>query len=81
MNYVYLLKSEKKKWYYVGSTRNLKTRFIDHNLGKSKSTMPYRPFELIYYEAYNSHTLARKRELEIKNKGQQKENLFRRLGI
>lgn len=81
MNYLYLIKSLRKKWIYVGSTRNLKSRFDEHSKGKVTSTKAYKPFELIYYEAYNTYTLARKRELEIKNNGQQKEILFRRLGI
>jgi len=81
VNYVYVIKSQKKKWYYVGSTRDLKTRFTDHNLGKSKSTTFHKPFKLVYYEAYETYTLARKREIEIKNNGQQKEILFKRLGI
>jgi predicted GIY-YIG superfamily endonuclease len=39
------------------------------------------PFDLIYYEAYNNYTLARKREIELKKKGQQKEILMARLNI
>lgn len=81
MNYLYLIKSLTKKWVYIGSTRDLKSRFDEHSKGKVKSTKAYKPFELIYYEAYNTYTLARKRELEIKNNGQQKEILFKRLGI
>jgi putative endonuclease len=81
MNYFYLIKSISKNWIYSGSTKNLKLRFSEHAKGKVRSTKAYRPFELIYYEAYNSSKLARKRELEIKNNGQQKEILFKRLGI
>lgn len=81
MNYFYLIKSLNKKWTYAGSTKDLKLRFKEHSGGKVRSTKGHKPFELIYYEAYNSYTLARKRELEIKNNGQQKEILFRRLGI
>ena len=81
MNYTYVIKSQKKKWFYIGSTRDLKTRIIKHNAGKIKSTKFYKPFELIYYESYNTYTLARKREIELKKNGQQKEILFRKLGI
>ena len=79
--YLYLLKSLNNKWYYIGSTRNLKNRFKDHNSGKVQSTKFYKPFILIYYESYYNYSLARKREIELKKKGQQKEILFKRLGI
>jgi putative endonuclease len=79
--YVYLLKSQKEKWHYIGSTQDLRVRFTQHNRGVVKSTKPYRPLELIYCEAYNSYELARKREIELKNNSQQKEILFNRLGI
>ena len=81
MGFVYLIKSTIKKWYYIGSTKNLKFRFKEHNQGKAKSTKYYRPFSLIYFEAYKNYSLARKREIELKKNGQQKEILFNRLGI
>ena len=81
MFYTYLIKSKNKNWFYIGSTKDLKERFKDHNSGKVKSTKPYTPFILIYYEAYLTYTLARKREIELKKKGQQKEILFKRLGL
>lgn len=81
MSYVYLLKSQKKNWNYIGSTRDLKIRLYEHNNGKVRSTKGNRPFELIYYEAYSSYSLARKRELELKKSAQQKEILFKRLGL
>jgi putative endonuclease len=79
--YTYLIRSKVKKWSYIGSTKNLKRRLKEHNLGQVKSTKFYRPFELIYYEKYSSYRLARKREIELKNSGQQKEILFNRLEI
>lgn len=81
MNYLYVIKSLGRKWYYIGSTKDLKTRFRSHNNGQSQSTKFYRPFELIYYESYATYCLARKREIELKKNGQQKEILFKRLGI
>jgi putative endonuclease len=79
--YLYLLKSISHNWHYIGSTKNLRARFKEHNLGKVKSTKFYKPFTLIYYEAYSSYTLARIREIELKKNGQQKEILFRNLKI
>lgn len=81
MNYTYLIKSVNKKWYYIGSTKDLNHRFNNHNNKKVKSTKGYAPFELIYYESYKTYSLARTREIELKKNGQQKEILFRRLGI
>ena len=81
MFYTYLLKSTIKKWYYIGSTKDLQRRFKEHNNAQVKSTSPYKPFVLVYYEAYEDYTTARKREIELKKKGQQKEILFKRLNI
>ncbi len=78
---MYLLKSIDYNWHYIGSTADLKKRFNYHNSGRVKSTKHYKPFILIYYEAYPNYSLARKRENELKNKNQQKDILFRRLNI
>ena len=75
------MKSDNHKWYYIGSTKDLRNRLKEHNLGKVRSTKFYKPLQLIYYESYQSYLLARKREIELKNKGQQKEILFKRLEI
>ncbi|OGY53771.1 MAG: hypothetical protein A3A24_02570 [Candidatus Buchananbacteria bacterium RIFCSPLOWO2_01_FULL_46_12] len=80
MFYLYLLKSKKRNWFYIGSTRDLKKRLIEHNSKKVKSTQFYSPFDLVYYEAYQEYRLARKREIELKAKGQQKEIILKRLG-
>jgi putative endonuclease len=79
--YTYLLKSVNNNWHYIGSTKDLKERFNQHNSGEVKSTKFYKPFTLAYYESYTDYSLARKREIELKKKGQQKEILFKRLGI
>jgi len=79
MFYVYLLQSKKDFSTYVGFTSNLIKRIKEHNQGKTRSIKSKRPLTLIYYESYNNKTDARKRELELKNKGQQKEILFKRL--
>jgi predicted GIY-YIG superfamily endonuclease len=46
-----------------------------------KSTKFDHPLNLIYYEAYPSYGLAKKREYELKNSNQKKEFLYKRLGI
>ena len=79
MFYVYLLRSKRFGRFYIGSTDDLRERFRRHNAGKVPSTRPYIPYELIYYEAYNSKRDARTREIELKKHGQQKEQLLSRL--
>ncbi|MBU1164768.1 GIY-YIG nuclease family protein [Patescibacteria group bacterium] len=70
MWYVYVLQSQKNKnWFYKGSTNNLRKRFSDHQKGKEKSTKPYRPFKLVYYEAYLTEKAVREREVSIKKSG------------
>ena len=81
MNYTYLMTSKIKKWVYIGSTKDLIKRFKEHNSGKVRSTKSNIPYEIVYYEAFQTYSLARKREIELKKNGQQKELLFKRLGL
>jgi putative endonuclease len=69
MYYVYLLKSRKSNKYYCGYTHDLAKRFNQHNLGLNKSTKPYIPWELVYYEAYQTSEAAISREKVLKNHG------------
>jgi putative endonuclease len=69
MHYVYLIKSLKKNFLYVGSTSDLKKRFEQHNSGKTISTRFYAPFKLVYYEAYRSKKDALVREKRLKHHG------------
>lgn len=66
MYYVYLLKSRKQDWIYVGYTQNLRIRFNQHQKGLSVATKPYRPFDLVFYEAYKASADAKKRERYFK---------------
>jgi putative endonuclease len=69
MYYVYLLKSMKSKWIYIGMTSELERRFKEHEGGKSRSTRPYLPVQLAYYEAYRSEIDAKRREKRLKQYG------------
>jgi len=51
---------------YIGYTNNLITRFKQHNNGESNYTKNYRPWKLIYYEAYDSQFDAKNREKQLK---------------
>ena len=67
MFYVYVLKSQRDFKRYIGQTENLQKRFDDHNLGLCKSTKSRRPFELIYFEKFNTRSEAMKRERFFKS--------------
>ncbi|MEK7188609.1 MAG: GIY-YIG nuclease family protein [Patescibacteria group bacterium] len=66
MHYVYILKSLKNNEVYVGFSSNLRTRLELHNLGRVKSTKAYKPWKLVYYEAYKAKEDATRRERELK---------------
>lgn len=66
MHYVYAPKGLKNGDIYTGSTGDLKARAKLHNSGKVRSTKAYRPWKLIYYEAYGSKADATRRERELK---------------
>ena len=51
---------------YVGATEDLRVRFAKHNNKEVRSTKSRTPFDLVYYEAYQTLGLARKREYDLK---------------
>lgn len=67
MFYTYVLKSKKDNRWYTGSTKDLRKRFSEHNLGKNFSTKGRGPFELIYYEACKNKEDAFAREKYLKS--------------
>ena len=79
MFYVYVTQSQKDQGLYIGFTSDLKKRMKEHNAGKTKSIKHRIPFKLVYYEAYLNKTDARKREIELKTNGQQRELLKKRI--
>jgi len=66
MYYVYALKSEKNDDLYIGSCNDLGVRFKQHNCGEVQSTKGYRPWVLVYYEAYRSKRDSGIREKRLK---------------
>ena len=80
MFYVYILKSKKTDWFYIGQTNDLRRRLREHNDGESRSTKAYRPFELRYYEAFFSEDDAKQREWSLKKDGNASAQLKRRIG-
>ncbi len=65
--YTYVLLSEKDNKFYTGYTKNLKSRFEQHNEGLVKSTKLRKPFKLIYYEACLNQQDATNREKYLKS--------------
>ena len=63
---VYVLNSLKDHKHYIGFTMNLENRIVDHNEGKTTSTAPRRPLELIYCEFHKSKEDAMRRERYFK---------------
>lgn len=77
---VYVIQHESTKEIYVGYTKDLKRRLIEHNSGGNKSTLRKSgQWKLIYAEAYRSDNDARLRERRLKNHGSGKQELFKRL--
>ena len=62
MYFVYALQSLKRPYIYVGMSANLKQRIDRHNAGYERTTKPYRPFVLIYFEVVDTRPDARQRE-------------------
>jgi putative endonuclease len=66
MYYTYILISLKNNRYYIGSTDNLKRRLSEHNSGKVVFTRSYAPWEVYYFEEYQTRNQAFSREKQIK---------------
>jgi len=65
--YVYILESLKSGNFYIGHTSDPKKRFKEHNNGRSQATKPFRPYKLIFYEAFLNKTDAKNREEYLKS--------------
>ncbi len=66
MYYVYVLRSEVDKNFYVGYSSDLRKRFEHHNNGLVTSTKNRRPLTLVYYEACLNQQDATHREKYLK---------------
>ena len=65
--YVYVIRSVRFEYIYVGHAENVKTRLEEHYKGKTRSNKAYRPFELIYFEVFDTRLKAVKREKYFKS--------------
>ncbi|HDZ77458.1 MAG TPA: GIY-YIG nuclease family protein [Candidatus Omnitrophica bacterium] len=71
MYYTYILKNSANELYY-GYTKNLKQRLDRHRKNDKK-------IKLVYYEAYSAETDARTRERKLKQYGQSRSHLKKRI--
>ena len=68
MYYTYILYSSKSKNFYFGYTEDLRKRFLEHNNGLSKATIPYKPWKLVFYAAFDTIKKAKDFELYLKTR-------------
>jgi len=78
MFYTYILKSSKSNIFYYGYSADLKTRFQEHNNGRSKFTKVHIPWELVFYAAFPTEQQAKDFELYLKS-GSGKAFAYKRL--
>lgn len=67
MHKVYILQSLKNNRYYVGCTKDLPKRLLQHNNGENASTSKYRPWKIIYYRNFKNQEEAYKCEKLVKS--------------
>jgi putative endonuclease len=65
--YVYVLKSKSHNYFYKGHCRDLNLRLKQHNAGRTTSIRPYIPFEIVYFEEFESLSHAIQREKFFKS--------------
>jgi putative endonuclease len=66
-HYVYILKSEKDKLFYVGYTKDHVERIKLHNSGQVPSTRTRKPLTIVYYEVCLNQKDATHREKYLKS--------------
>ncbi|MEW5844426.1 MAG: GIY-YIG nuclease family protein [Bacteroidota bacterium] len=65
----YILFSNSKNKFYVGSTSDLQRRLSEHNSRQTKSTKFGVPWELIYFKESDTKSNAARLESKIKKRG------------
>jgi putative endonuclease len=65
---VYVLYSPAYNKIYIGYTSDIQNRLLSHNVLSTKGyTVKYRPWELFYFEEFQTKPSAIKREKELKS--------------
>ena len=68
MFFAYILKSHQTGSYYYGHCEDLGARFKSHNACKVRSTKSERPWNIHYYEEFQTKSEAYKREIYFKSR-------------
>ena len=79
MYHVYVIRSIGKGDLYFGRTENLDERLASHNSGQVTATSRGRPWEYVYVESYKAKQDAVKRELQLKEYGNARTYVKKRL--
>jgi putative endonuclease len=66
--FVYIIKSKADGSFYTGQCQDIQGRLQHHNSGYTKSTKAKIPWQIVYYEKYDTRSEAVRRELEVKKK-------------
>ncbi len=80
--FVYLIVSyqkKNKKISYVGYTNNLKKRLNLHNNGKGAKFTRGKKWKLVYYEKYDSKSIAMKNEYKLKKNYQLRKKIITKI--
>jgi putative endonuclease len=64
--FTYILKSQSRRTLYKGHCQDLNTRITEHNSGKTKSTASGIPWDLVWFEEYQTREEAIAREKYLK---------------
>jgi putative endonuclease len=66
MYYVYILQSLKDKGLYIGYTKDIRNRIMEHNKGQCRATKSRVPLTLIHYQGFQSQADAINTEKYLK---------------
>ncbi len=62
MHYVYILLNEARTRTYTGFADDVEKRLAMHNAGRVKASGPYRPYNIIHTESFETLKEARQKE-------------------
>ncbi len=62
MYHVYILFNEEKTRTYTGVAEDVNKRLTEHNAGRVKASRPYRPYNIIHTESFETLKEARQKE-------------------
>lgn len=79
LHHVYVIQSLKTKDLYFGYTPDLDERIKKHNKGNNPSTKFGIPWRIVYSESYRSEKDARRRELKLKQYGNARTYIKKRI--